>query len=230
MKPLTRRVLTMIAVALAATFFVGAIASERGGSQSAAPAPIRVAAVGDSITFGEGVEADSRELVSYPGQLQTLLGSGYQVINFGYIGATLRDAGDQPYRKTDAYAASLESAPDVVVIMLGSNDSKKQNWDAKTYESELAGLITTYRALPSAPKVFVMTPPAATENKPKIDPEVISKEIAPIVRKVGAAMNAPVIDVYAATLAHPDYFPDGVHPDKTGAGLIATTVQAAILS
>ena len=80
--------------------------------------------------------------------------------------------------------------------MLGSNDSKKAELVRDGYEAELGRLITTYRNLPSKPEVYVMTPPAATDNKPNVRPDVIAAEIVPIVRDVGTTMNVPVIDVY----------------------------------
>ena len=82
--------------------------------------PIRVACVGDSITQGAGAGAG----MSYPSQLQTLLGEQYKVGNFGVSGRTLMQKGDHPYRKEGKYQQALEMLPQMVVIMLGTNDSK----------------------------------------------------------------------------------------------------------
>lgn len=57
--------------------------------------PVRVACVGNSITYGTGI-AD-REHFSYPVQLQQMLGNGYVVGNFGKPGATLLYKGHRPY-------------------------------------------------------------------------------------------------------------------------------------
>lgn len=189
----------------------------------------RIAAVGDSITFGEGLDPDRREEESYPGQLQGLLGSDYRVLNFGYIGATVQDGSDSPYKETDAYAGSLRSDSTIVILMLGANDAKPQNWDADAYESQLEELIALYRLLPTHPAVYVATPPVAFENAARIQPTVIAEEIVPIVREVGARTGTPVIDVYSATRDHREYFPDGVHPNRLGASVIAATVKDALV-
>ena len=62
---------------------------------------VRVACVGDSITYGSGIP--DREHNSYPAQLQKLLGDGYEVRNFGVSGATLLKNGDKPYWKEKAF-------------------------------------------------------------------------------------------------------------------------------
>jgi len=226
----TKRVLLVVVLAVATAIFVGAIVFERLDRLQVPVDNGRIAAVGDSITFGEGVDPREREQQSYPGQLQDLLGAHNEVLNYGYIGATLLDTGDTPYKRTDAYAASLESEPSTVLVMLGTNDSKPQNWDARAFEQQLEELVALYRLLPSQPTVYLMTPPAAYENGARIRPEVIEDEIAPIISRVGQKTGAPVIDVHAATDGHPDYLPDGVHPDREGAAVIAATVRDAMRS
>lgn len=62
---------------------------------AAAEAPVKVACIGDSITYGLGLEDRDRD--SYPAQLQRLLGAEYQVGNFGKSGATLLRHGHRPY-------------------------------------------------------------------------------------------------------------------------------------
>ena len=57
--------------------------------------PIRVACVGNSITYGTGIEDRARD--SYPSQLQRMLGDKYVVGNFGKPGATLLYHGHRPY-------------------------------------------------------------------------------------------------------------------------------------
>jgi len=83
---------------------------------------VRVACVGDSITFGAGVE--DRDKNHYPAVLGGLLGTSFDVRNFGRSGATLSSSGDLPYRDTDEFKAATAFAPDVVVIKLGTNDTK----------------------------------------------------------------------------------------------------------
>src|ERR1041384_7347597 len=85
----------------------------------------RVACVGDSITFGSGVVG--RESNSYPAVLQHFLGNKFEVRNFGVSGATLLKKGDKPYWKEHAFTNATAFKPNIVVIKLGTNDSKPQN-------------------------------------------------------------------------------------------------------
>ncbi|MBR7042997.1 MAG: sialate O-acetylesterase, partial [Prevotella sp.] len=62
---------------------------------------IRVACVGNSVTYGMGVE--NREQNAYPVVLQSLLGDQYDVQNFGHSGSTLLNRGHRPYTKVDEY-------------------------------------------------------------------------------------------------------------------------------
>lgn len=55
---------------------------------------IKVACVGDSITYGHGIKGWSEN--NYPAVLQTLLGDEYHVANFGSSGACINPEGDQP--------------------------------------------------------------------------------------------------------------------------------------
>src|SRR3712207_5545352 len=82
----------------------------------------RVACVGDSITYGAGVSG--REKNSYPAVLGQWLGTKWDVRNFGVSGATLLKKGNRPYWKQQKFADALQFKPDVVIIKLGTNDSK----------------------------------------------------------------------------------------------------------
>lgn len=190
---------------------------------------IRVAAVGDSITYGVGVLLRRRRW-SYPAQLQRLLGPGHQVLNYGASGRTVQDEGNEPYRQTDVFKASLEVGPAVVVLMLGTNDSKPQNWDAVRYEQQLERLVEVYRDLPSRPTVHLLTPPTAYANVFAIRGDVIADEVAVIVRRVAGRTAAPLVDVHAATAGQPQHFPDGVHPNRRGAAVIAAAVHRALVA
>ena len=83
--------------------------------------PIRVACVGNSVTFGYGL--DNRETHCYPYVLQQLLGKPYEVRNFGHSGTTLLSKGHRPYIQQPEYQEALAFKPDFVVIHLGLNDT-----------------------------------------------------------------------------------------------------------
>lgn len=62
---------------------------------------IKVACVGNSVTYGAGIE--NRESDCYPAQQQRMLGENYEVVNFGKSGATLLKKGHRSYNEQDEY-------------------------------------------------------------------------------------------------------------------------------
>ena len=201
---------------------------------------LRVACVGDSVTYGFGIPHFGRN--SYPAVLQDLLGDGYCVNNYGYSGRTASLMGDRPYRLETLCTKSRAFEPDIVVILLGANDSKTFNWDTEVagmrlypaqFESDLRDLISVYRELPSGPRVYVATPlPACADGSGKvryeIQPEVIRDEIVPIVTRAAEETGAELIDLYTAFDGRAELFSDGLHPTAEGAALLARTVYGAI--
>lgn len=118
---------------------------------------VKIACVGNSITYGAGIA--NREKNSYPAQLQYYLGENYEIRNFGQNGTTVLTQGDHPYVQTKVYKDSKEFLPDIVLIKLGTNDTKPQNWKYKEqFAKDYQALIDTYRALPSHPQIILLTP------------------------------------------------------------------------
>jgi hypothetical protein len=79
------------------------------------PGTTRIAVIGDSFTFGMGVDLED----SYPKQLERLLNRerpAYEVINFGVIGYNMWQYNEVLARKVLAYA------PDLVVLGLFEDD------------------------------------------------------------------------------------------------------------
>ena len=190
---------------------------------------IRVACVGDSITFGYGIM--NADYNSYPAVLGRLLGPSYQVGNFGRSGATLLKHGDLPYWQTGEFAMVTDYfSPNVVVIMLGTNDGKPSNWRLKDeFAVDYRALIAYYRQLPSKPSVWVCAPvPVYGNGAFGIQPAVVNTEIAPLERAIAAETGAPVIDVQAALTNEAALVPDNIHPDAEGQVRIANTVYARL--
>lgn len=194
---------------------------------------IRVACVGDSITAGYGLSTPGTE--SYPARLQALLGSGYTVNNYGVSSTTLMKSGDNPYWNTSAYSDSTNWLPNVVVIMLGTNDSKSYNWVNKAnFVTDYLAMISHYAGLSSRPVVYAATSPKIYGDNGSgqwgITDAVVTGEIVPLQKQAASQAGAPLIDANAATTGMPQNFPDYVHPNAAGSGVIAQAVYNAITS
>lgn len=192
---------------------------------------IKVACVGDSITFGAGITGWQRN--TYPVFLGNLLGDGYCVNNYGFSGRTAMYDGDFPLVNEKLFDKSLEFNPDVVILMLGSNDSKPQNWKgAEAYKRDLTKIIDRYKALESSPRIYLLAPPPVWEKGDKvlydIKKDVIANEIHPAVAQLAAEINVNYVDMYAAFDGHPEYFSDGIHPNKAGAKYFAEKIYAVL--
>ncbi|MCC6234667.1 MAG: hypothetical protein IT580_18640 [Verrucomicrobiales bacterium] len=186
----------------------------------------RVACVGDSITFGAGL-SDPRTQ-SYPAVLAELLGPAYEVRNFGVNGATMVKGGDLPYVETPAFKAAQEFLPEVVVIALGTNDSKPQNWRHQNeWERDTYWMVRAFMTLPSRPVVYVCAPPPVVRDQWGIREAVVAREIVPRLRAMSAREGWPYIPLHTALQRSRAHFPDGVHPDAAAAAEIARTVEAA---
>ena len=187
--------------------------------------PIKVACVGDSITQGAGAKSGQ----SYPSQLQALLGDGYKVGNFGVGGRTLLKKGDFPYWKEKKYQDALAMEPAIVVIMLGTNDTKPQNWKFEAeFDADYRELVKSFQSLKSKPKVFVCRPvPVPGQGNYGINEENIQKEI-PRVDALAKELGCGVIDMHAALAKTPELLPDRVHPNTAGAGEMAKAAAKAI--
>ena len=121
------------------------------GASVAAPAAaqIKVAAIGASTTRGSGAPAG----MSYPDQLQKLLGAGYQVKNFGRNGAGALRQGDPTYWNSPEHNAATAYAPDIVINWLGGADSKAASWDRHKAEflRDYREMIQHFQELPTRP-------------------------------------------------------------------------------
>lgn len=190
---------------------------------------IRVACIGDSITEGAGVNNATSN--AYPVVLGRLLGTNYQTRNFGVSGRTLLKRGDYPYWNEAAFRNATNYAPDIVTILLGTNDSKPYNWRYKDqFAPDLRALIDVFAALPSRPRVFVCQPVPAYGVGFDINPDVIKNEIIPIIKQVGREKQVATVNLYSPLSGRPDLFPDLIHPNAAGAALIARTLHGAILT
>ena len=220
--------------------------TELGNWLDAHPAPeqdaIRVACIGNSITDGHGIEL--APVSGYPALLQQMLGKGYWVKNFGVSGCTLLKHGDMPYVNEMAWKDAQAFNPDIVVIKLGTNDSKPQNWKyASEFKQNLQQMITTLcpalaqtakkgkkaKSAPVKPQIYLCTPIPALKTSWNINDEIIANEIIPIQQEVARQYGLQLIDFHTLFANDGDKMQaDGIHPDDKGVRRIAEIVAAEL--
>jgi lysophospholipase L1-like esterase len=177
-----------------------------------------------------------RKINCYPAQLEKLLGSGCCVRNFGANGHALQKNADKPYWEHPYFKAGAAFAPQLVLIMLGTNDASERNWKGvDPYIADYREMIDFYKALPSRPQLILLTPPTQfhVENYTKVIHTMRNEELEIIteaIKELGKELGITVVDINAATKDHPECFEfDGLHPDAAGARLIAETVYPYLL-
>ena len=215
--------------------------------QTPKPDAVRVACIGNSITDGHGIELASA--YGYPALLQKKLGSGYWVKNFGVSARTLLNKGDHPYMNELAWRDALAFDPDIVVIKLGTNDSKPQNWQhASEFRSDLEQMLFALRpdlaqpvkkkkgkkkaapAPAARPQIILCTPIPAFKSTWDISDEVITSQIIPILKDAAAKYDLQLLDLHTLYAGDGDkMLSDGIHPDGRGVQRLADIVAGALV-
>lgn len=191
--------------------------------------PVRIACVGDSITFGHGIE--NRDHDTYPAILDSLLGPDYDVRNFGISGRTLMNSGDFPYTNEQIYQEALAFMPQIVTIALGTNDSKPQNWVfQQDFKKDLVSLINSFKELDTNPEILLCLPTPAMGNAWNINDSIIYNGVIPYINEVADEMGLDVIDLNTPFQSQRRYFPDTIHPNEEGHQKIADIFYTAISS
>lgn len=199
-------------------------------SEAFSQEPIKVACIGNSVTFGAGLKQPLME--SYPAILQGLLGNNYQVSNFGHSGATLLRKGHRPYFKTAEFEAALKLKPDIAIISLGLNDTDPRNWPEHrdSFEADYSRMLDTFRKVNPGIRLLVcrMTPIFSGHPRFRSGTRDWYWEIQERILDIAEANSVELIDLHESLSSRPDLFADNLHPDKEGANIISRTVYGAI--
>lgn len=189
---------------------------------------IRVACIGDSITYGAGA---AKEEESYPAQLQKLLGGKYQVVNFGDSGrgvilSSMRGNEPRAFYKRPAHQDALKFRPDIVICNLGINDDAVWSGNGKNrFVSDYLTLLSDYQKLAKPPKIFIWTKLAPLMQGHR-SYDSGSTDIAFRMRtdlaEVAEKGNVIGIDAFSPLRGADNVFQrDGIHPNAKGLKLLA---------
>ena len=209
------------------------------------PDAVKVACIGNSITDGHGIDVATQ--FGYPALLQQMLGDNYWVKNFGVSARTMLNKGDNPYMNEMAWKDAVAFNPDIVIIKLGTNDSKPQNWQyGAEFKNDLKQMITALRPdlaqpqkkkgkkskniLPAKPQIILCTPIPAFKSTWNINDSIIANSIIPIQQEVAREYGLQVIDLHTLFADKSDLVQsDGIHPNEKGvkrmAEIIAETLK-----
>lgn len=189
---------------------------------------VRVACIGNSITDGFGIGMSP--VKGYPAVLQKKLGDGYLVKNFGVSARTMMNKGDLPYMNELAWRDAKAFNPNIVVIKLGTNDSKTHNWvhGADEFRQSMQAMIDTLKALPSKPKIYLCSPIPAFKDSWTINDSVIVNGEMPIIKKLAKKNKCKFIDLHTSYTYGDMMLNDGIHPNAKGAAKMADIIFDAI--
>ena len=210
-------------------------------SGAATAKPKEIVFIGDSITEGFGIPDAQRNEFRFPAVFGKLLEKEYpkkyKVINFGHCGTTMLSNVKATWSR-NGYNELKKTKPYMAIIMLGTNDSKAENWKAEKnqaaqFEKDLLEIIKKLKKQNHRVKIYLCTPPPAFSGKKlssgdSISGERIKKEILPIVKKVAKKEKLPIIDVFKKFLHKSDLFADGVHPNIKGADAFAKFIYKEV--
>ncbi len=199
-------------------------------SDPSKPTPKKLACVGDSITYGARVK--DRKKNAYPFRLDKMLGESWTVRNFGIGGTTMyKTKLRRSYWRSGQLKKIADWQPDVVTIMLGTNDANQDNGNwvgKKIFMHDYKLMIAEFRKLPSHPKIYLCLPPPPFSPERARRYEVWKSDVLPAIRQVAKDEKLPVIDTYSPLLKHPKLLPDKVHPNAEGQKILADTIYKAL--
>jgi acyl-CoA thioesterase I len=206
------------AVALFAIVLLVSLIALFLNTQQASASTVRVACVGDSITKD----------TTYTEVLSGLLGANYTVQNFGVGRTTVSLQFNKPYMNQPAFQEAQKFNPDIVVIMLGTNDAYLSEQQRSNFTNDYQALISSFQSLPSNPQIYIAVPPPVFNNTMGLPPAVLDNDVIPLVNQTASNLKLPTIDVHTPLLDNPEDFKDGVHPNMWGSEVIASEVYNAI--
>lgn len=183
----------------------------------------KLAFVGDSITWGAGT-AD-RLSTSYVPLIEDALQDNYIIGNFGVSGVSALYSAVSPWIETAEAKLAYEFKPDVLHIMLGTNDIKNENWDMgrDSFKEDYKKIVDGFKALNPNLKVYVGIPPRI--HKENVfgtrSPKILEEEGIPRIYEIAAEIGAETINYFDITKDKPECFADFLHPNEEGHKLLA---------
>jgi lysophospholipase L1-like esterase len=150
-------------------------------------------------------------------------------VNFGHSARTLLKKGDYPYWKSPQYKKAIAFNPDVVIIKLGTNDTKPKNWAHEDeFIADYKAMINQFKSLPSHPRIWICYPVPAYPERWGIKDSIIKNEVIPKIDEIARETGVEIIKLYEPLSGKPELFPDKIHPNAEGAKLMSEEIYHAL--
>lgn len=186
-------------------------------------AQVRVACVGDSITVGWKL----KQADNYVTKLGGLLGSDYDVQNFGHSAQTMLSITDKSYWDSPKFQEAQDFQPDIVTIMLGTNDAKPETWPEfeDQYVTDYLAMIDVFENLDSQPTVIVLGLPYLKPGG-LYDGVVGLDALLPGIAATAGVEYVEIWDVLVASgLSDKQLMKDPIHPSAAAHTIMAETIH-----
>ena len=177
-----------------------------------------IACVGDSLTVGYGSTGEKFQH-AYPALLHDISPfRRYNIHNYGENGMAVTKSTEKfSYWETPQFTAAMHCKPSIVVIMFGTNDAKRKNWNESTFRKDYIELIEIFKKLPSKPIVYISIPPPLYTDVGvfNMDPNVVNVLLPRIIPEIADTCKVKVIDNFNALGGSARNFTDAYIIDKS---------------
>lgn len=209
-----------IKILLLFIFIFSHIAYSNNQPEARALQPVRIVCVGNSITAGFG---STSEETAWPALANKLLGKQYVVFNCAVSGTTMFKRSNAPYWNTDRFTKAKSLDPQILIISLGTNDADPWRWKSlkNEFKSNYLDMVKEFRRGGKDPIIYVCLPPPLFGPEKAPQNKVVEEELIPLLKEIAGEIGAYIIDYHQPLLHANKEFPDNVHPDDTGAALMA---------
>merc|ERR1740123_2219128 len=183
------------------------------------------------------VTLDHGRAESYPAVLARRSIGVASVRSFARPGATFLRASDRPFANSTEYQDAINSSPDIVLLMLGTNDAKSAHWNETSFRTDAAVLVRRFAALASRPAVYLLAPPPLYKDNiygisQHVVNDVLPFMILPEIAAAGEVLfSRSIFDSLGgqgltcqSCMYEPGHVNDGCHPTDHGYAMMAETI------